>query len=90
MKLYRLLPIRERAKVLAAIAGKVINMGKLREWLKGKKTYIVCIGAICAAATAWISGEIDMIHAIEAIVAALGALTIHAAVANTAKAEPKK
>ncbi|HPM84097.1 MAG TPA: hypothetical protein PLF81_25510 [Candidatus Anammoximicrobium sp.] len=58
-------------------------MDKIRQFLQGKKTYVVGIGAIAAAVVAWVNGSLDNAHAIEAIIAALMGMFIRAGV-NTA------
>ena len=67
------------------VLGKVLNMKAIQEWLKGKKTYLVCIGAIIAVVAVWSGGEIDLIHMIEAVVAAVGGMTIRAGVEKSGK-----
>ena len=59
-------------------------MNKLRLYLQGKKTYVVGVGAVVAAAVAWAMGNIDNQSAIEAIVGALLAMFIRAGSATDA------
>ena len=54
-------------------------------WLRGKKTFIVGIGAVVAVVVAWSVGEMEAQQAIEAIVAALMGMFIRAGVTNEAK-----
>lgn len=55
-----------------------------RAFLSGKKTYLIALGAIVAAVAAWAQGTLDNTQAVEAIVAALLALTMRAGVEKTA------
>ena len=52
------------------------------EWLKGKKTYLVCVAGILAAVIGYLNGEISMAQAIEAIFIAIGGITLRAGVKN--------
>ena len=69
-----------KVAVVGTVLGKVLNMKAIQEWLKGKKTYLICVGAVIAAVVAWSGGEIDLIHMIEALVAAIGGITLRAGV----------
>lgn len=62
-------------------------MKSIQEWLAGKKTYIVCIGAIVAAVSAFAGGELDTAGMVEAIFAAIMAATLRAGIG---KGEVKK
>lgn len=55
-------------------------MNDIREWLSGKKTYIVCLMGIIAAIAAWSQGELDNAKTAEAIFAAIMAATLRAGV----------
>lgn len=55
-------------------------MKTIREWLKGKKTYIVCAGAILATVLAWSVGDVELADAVKNIVEALAGITIRAAI----------
>lgn len=57
-------------------------MGAIREWLKGKKTYVLAAVTIVGAVVAWSQGEIEADKLAEAIVAALMAMTIRAGMAT--------
>ena len=59
-------------------------MAEIIEWLKGKKTYFVAALAILTAVVAYINGGIDVKQLVEAIFAALGGITLRAAVAKGA------
>ncbi len=72
-------------KLVAWFAGKAIDMGKVRLFLQGKKTYLVGLGAIVAAVTAWSGDTMNDTQAIEAIVAALVAMFIRAGVTTEVK-----
>jgi len=58
-------------------------MGALKDWLAGKKTYIVAIGAIVGAIVAWSQETMTDIQAIEAIIGAILAMTVRAGVAKS-------
>ena len=60
-----------------------MTMNKIREFLSGRKTYIVGAGAIIAAVLAWTNGTLDNAQAIEAIVAALVAIFLRAGIAKS-------
>ncbi len=60
-------------------------MTAIREWLQGKKTYVVAIGAIVAALVAWSQGTMDTMQLVEAGVAAVLAMTIRAGVTTETK-----
>ena len=55
-------------------------MGKIREWLKGKKTYVVCAAAILTAVVAWSQGEYGTVELVATIFAAVTGSTLRAAV----------
>lgn len=69
---------------MAWLLGKVIDVKKVRVFLQGKKTYLVGLGAIIAAVTAWSGDTLNDTQAIEAIVAALVAMFIRAGVTTEA------
>ncbi|MCK4277203.1 MAG: hypothetical protein KAX78_11845 [Phycisphaerae bacterium] len=52
----------------------------IRAWLKGKKTYLVCIGAIIAVAVAWGDGNVTDFQAADGLVKAIFGMTIRAAI----------
>ena len=45
---------------------------KLRDWLKGKKTYLVAAGGIITALIGWSQGDLTAVQAVMAILGALG------------------
>lgn len=55
------------------------------EWLKGKKTYLVCIVGILSALVGYINGDVSMAQMIEAIFIAIGAMTMRAGVTKSSK-----
>lgn len=55
-------------------------MTKIRDWLKGKKTYLVCIGAIIAVVLAWSDGDVTDFQAADGLVKAIFGMTIRAAI----------
>ena len=57
-------------------------MSKIREWLKGKKTYLVCAAAIIGVVVVWADGDMTNLDAIEAIVKAVFGITLRAGVAK--------
>ena len=72
--------------VLKKALKKVFTM-KVKEWLSGKKTYLICIGTILGAVISWVSGEIELGKMIEIIVAAIIAITLRAGIAKGPKVE---
>jgi len=57
-------------------------MAKLREWLKGKKTYLVAVAAVVASVIAYAEEVHDFPEMVKLIVAALLASTLRAGVGN--------
>lgn len=55
-------------------------MNKVREFLKGKKTYIVAAAGILAAVLAYVQDQLTTVQLAEAIFAAIAAATIRAGV----------
>lgn len=62
-------------------------MQELIEWLKNRKTYIVCISAILGAFGMFLSDEITLLQLIEAIFFAIGGITLRAGIAKSGKAK---
>ncbi len=58
-------------------------MTKIREWLKGKKTYILAGIAIAGIVVGWASGDIAGVQALWGIAEALGFGFVRAGVAKT-------
>lgn len=54
----------------------------IREFLQGKKTYLLALCTIITTAVAWAEGTIDTAHALELIGGALFASTIRAGIKN--------
>ena len=59
-------------------------MNNLREWLKGKKTYLVCVVAILAAVITWASGDAGTLNTVKMILAAIGGITLRAGINGAA------
>jgi hypothetical protein len=55
---------------------------KIRDWLKGKKTYIVCAVGILTVAVAWAEGNVTDGEAVEAVFKAIFGITIRAGVSK--------
>lgn len=55
---------------------------KLREWLSGGKTYLICASAILTAIIAFINGNMEIADLVKAIFVALTAITLRAGVAK--------
>ena len=60
-------------------------MNKLREFLKGRKTYITGAIGLLGAVVAWADGQIDTVALLAAVWAAAQACFIRAGVAHEAK-----
>ena len=59
-------------------------MDKIRQFLKGKKTYLIAAGSILATVVAWATGDMELPEAVKLIVAAVLAVTVRAGVGNGA------
>ena len=59
-------------------------MQKVKGWLSGKKTYLVCAAAILAAVIAYSQDQVTLIQLIEAVLAAIGGMTLRAGVTKSA------
>lgn len=57
-------------------------MSKIRDWLKGKKTYIVCAIAVLGVAIAWSEGSMADGDALKAVFEAIVGITIRAGIAK--------
>lgn len=55
---------------------------KVRAWLKGKKTYLICAGAIIALAVAWSEGNVTDFEAISGLIKAIFGMSLRAGVAK--------
>ena len=53
----------------------------MKEWLKGKKTFLVGLSAILGAVIAWVNGG-DAGSCIQAVITAVLAMTVRAGVTN--------
>jgi hypothetical protein len=56
-----------------------IRIKEMKDYLKGKKTYVTAFLAVVTAVGSYVLGEIAMQDMIEAVFAALTAMTIRAA-----------
>lgn len=59
------------------------TLSKIREAISGKKTYLLGLAAIATVLVAWSAGDIDNITAIQSLFAAIGGMTIRAAVSKS-------
>jgi hypothetical protein len=64
------------------------KMQAIQDFLSGKKTYLVGITAIIGAAVAWSQGQITPMEAIQAIIAAVGAMTLRAGISKSGPQAP--
>jgi len=71
------------ARFLAGLAGEMGMFAKIRDFLAGKKTYLVCVAAVVTAVVAWSEGALTVPQLVEAIFAAIAGITIRAGVAKT-------
>jgi hypothetical protein len=63
-------------------------MNKVREFLKGKKTYITAVIGLLGALVAWADGQIDTVALLAAVWAAAQAVFIRAGISSAvAKAQ---
>ena len=79
------LPLRERLNVIAYAVRKAVPMkmiNRVREVLRGKKSYITCAVGLLGALVAWIDGTITGTGFLAATWAAAQACFIRAGVAN--------
>ena len=90
-RLFKSLPLDERIKLVALAAGKVLPMktvNRIRDFLRGRKSYIVAAAGLLGAVIAWIDGQITGTGLLAAIWAAAQACFIRAGIANeVAKAD---
>jgi hypothetical protein len=63
---------------------------KAKDWLAGKKTYLVGIASIVAIVLAYSQGDMSAAESIKAIVAAIMAMTIRAGVTSTVQKSTEK
>lgn len=57
-------------------------VGTFRNWLKGKKTYLICGGVIIGVALAWSEGDVSNVEALQAIFEAVVGMTIRAGISK--------
>jgi hypothetical protein len=58
-------------------------------WLSGKKTYIICLCTIAGLWGSYLQGAVDLQNTIEGTVAALGGMSMRAAVAKSGPTPPQ-
>lgn len=58
------------------------KISDFRQWLKGKKTYLICAGAIIAVVIVWGDGDMTHYEAIKAIFEAVVGMTIRAGISK--------
>jgi len=58
-------------------------MGKIKVFLAGRKTYLIGLAAILGAAIAWSQGQMETTQAVEAIIAAILAMTLRAGITKS-------
>lgn len=58
-------------------------MSIIREWLRGKKTYMLAVSAILGALVAYGTGEYELGKTVEIIVGALGIIFIRLGVTDS-------
>ncbi len=56
---------------------------KIKKWISGYKTYIVCVTTIAGLVVAYSEGAIGAVEFYKGVMAALAMITIRAAVAKT-------
>jgi len=57
-------------------------MTKFREWLKGKKSYLLGLAGVLTVAAAWASGELNLTEALAGLWAALQTIFLRAGIAK--------
>ena len=62
--------------------------GHLRQFLAGKKTYLLMAAGILGAVIGWASGDLTTVQALGAILAALGISTVAARVTRSTNGAP--
>ena len=65
------------------------DVDKVREFLSGKKTYLLLMATIIGTVVAWVEGKVDTMQGIYAIIAALAGMTLRAGVTSNAKSNGK-
>jgi hypothetical protein len=59
-----------------------VRVNRIREWLKGKKTYVTAAIGLLGAVVAWADGDINGVALLAALWAAAQSCFIRAGVAN--------
>ena len=57
-------------------------LSKIREFLKGKKTYLVAVGVVIAAVISWSTGEVDLLGFAKLILEGIGLGSVRAAISK--------
>ena len=60
--------------------GKMLN--KIKDFLAGRKTYLIGISAIVGVLIAYASGSMEIVEAVKAIIEAILAMTIRAGISS--------
>ena len=84
-RLFMSLPLDERIKLVALAAGKVLPMktvNRIREFLRGRKSYLVAAAGLLGAVIAWTDGQLSGTGLLAAIWAAAQACFIRAGISN--------
>gem|GEM_PF-1183268 len=81
-RLFAALPRQEQIKLIAYAVGKVVPMNKIRDFLKGKKTYVTAAIGLAGAVMAWAEGQISGTALLASAWAAVQACFIRAGIAN--------
>ena len=71
--------------ILKKLLRKVFSMEKIRKWLEGKKTYLICLSTILGSIIAWLSNEIQLAEMIKIIAVAIVGITLKAGEARIEK-----
>ena len=58
-------------------------LSNIKDWLAGRKTYLIAAGAIIGVIVAWSTSEMTDLQAIEALVAAILAVTMRAGITKS-------
>ena len=84
-RLFAALPLQEQIKLIAYAVGKVVpvnTVNKIRDFLKGKKTYVTAAIGLLGAVMAWAEGQISGTALLASAGAAVQACFIRAGISN--------
>ena len=76
----------QRQNMLADSTGKETPMNTIREFLKGKKTYLTAAVGVLGAVLAWSQGQLDVAGLLAAVWAAAQSCFIRAGISNETRA----